>query len=278
MMQDMAGGFNPFAPGFDFLKQLTEGKERLADSQFPKWTDWVAPTMNVQDLDKRISELKTIQFWLEQNQRALAATIQALEVQKMTLATLQTMNVPMENLTASVVQSWRDLASVAEGSASSSSPTAPAEKSTNPYNQAFTSPSPTEAAAPVETQAPSSPAPETSNASAADPMMWWSALTQQFQQIASQAIQDVTQRTMAQAVAAKQATAAASTEVMQKAGQVHAETTSRAAQPAARRAAAPKPRNAAPSPRSRASSPTATKRSTTASTKAKSTPTKPRTC
>jgi hypothetical protein len=55
----------------------------------------VAPTFNVEDLDKRIQELKAVHFWLDQNSRALAATIQALEVQKMTLATLQGMNVSM---------------------------------------------------------------------------------------------------------------------------------------------------------------------------------------
>lgn len=262
MMQDMASGFNPFAPGFDFLKQLTEGKERLAGSQFPQWTDWVAPTMNVQELDKRISELKTIQFWLEQNQRALAATIQALEVQKMTLATLQTMNVPMENLTASVVQGWRDLASAAEACAPAAAPSAPVAEPTNPYSKAFASAAPAEPAAP-----PAAPATEAGGASAVDPMQWWGALTQQFQQIANQAIQDVAQRTMAQAAAANQAAAAASAEVMQKAEQVRAGM----AKPA-RRAAAPKPAPNRSAPKA------AAKRSTAASAqaKAKSSPTKPR--
>lgn len=270
-MQDMASGFNPFAPGFDFLKQLTDGKERLASSQFPQWTDWVAPTMNVQELDKRISELKTIQFWLEQNQRALAATIQALEVQKMTLATLQTMNVPMENLTASMVQGWRDLASAAEAPAPAPTP-APAAETTNPYSKAFTSAAATEAAAPAEPPAASSSAPDAAGASGVDAMQWWGALTQQFQQIASQALQDVAQRTMAQAAAANQAAAAASAEVMQKAEQVRAGM----AKPA-RRAAAPSPRKAAPSPAR--STPSAPKRSAAAASKAKakSSPAKPRT-
>ena len=45
----------------------------------------VAPTLSVEEVDKRIQELKTVQYWLEQNGHALKATIQALEVQKMTL-------------------------------------------------------------------------------------------------------------------------------------------------------------------------------------------------
>ena len=46
-------------------------------------------------LDKRIKELKAVLFWLEQNGTALKATIQALEVQKMTLAALAGMNLNM---------------------------------------------------------------------------------------------------------------------------------------------------------------------------------------
>ena len=63
--------------------------------QLPNLSNWVAPTISVEELEKRIEELKAVQFWLEQNSRALAATIQALEVQKMTLATLKGMNFSM---------------------------------------------------------------------------------------------------------------------------------------------------------------------------------------
>ncbi|MGE8321005.1 MAG: PhaM family polyhydroxyalkanoate granule multifunctional regulatory protein [Comamonas sp.] len=272
MMQDMASGFNPFAPGFDFLKQLTEGKERLASSQFPQWADWVAPTMNVQELDKRISELKTIQFWLEQNQRALAATIQALEVQKMTLATLQTMNVPMENMAASMVQSWRNLASSSEAAPA-------AEKTANPYSAAFAAAAaqaPAEAAAPAEApQAASTPAPapaaDTGTASTVDAMQWWGALTQQFQQIASQAIQDVTQRTMAQAAASNQAAAESAAGVMQAAKQAQAGMAANAPAAPARKTAASGAKKAAASPAAGAP-----KRSTAAAAKSKSSPPKPR--
>ena len=59
---------------------------------------WIAPTLNPEELEKRIGELKTVQFWLEQNARMIGVTIQALEVQRMTLSTLQTMNLPMADL------------------------------------------------------------------------------------------------------------------------------------------------------------------------------------
>ena len=59
----------------------------------PSIGQWIAPTLNPEELEKRIEELRTVQFWLEQNARMLGATIQALEVQRMTLSTLKTMNV-----------------------------------------------------------------------------------------------------------------------------------------------------------------------------------------
>ena len=108
-MNGSAQPFNPFAPGFDFLQKLASGSPAQTHA-LGQWKDWVAPTMNVEDLEKRISELKTVLFWLEQNQRALAATIQAMEVQKMTLSALQTMNVPVENWATSVVQNWQQFA------------------------------------------------------------------------------------------------------------------------------------------------------------------------
>src|SRR6218665_2318706 len=83
--------FGKFVPGFDFLQSLAKGASSSM-AQLPKLSNWVAPTIDVQELDKRIQELKAVQFSLEQNSPARPATIQALEVQKMTLATLEGMN------------------------------------------------------------------------------------------------------------------------------------------------------------------------------------------
>ena len=87
-------GFAKLVPGYDFLQNLAKGAGPGVP-QMPGIASWVAPTLNVEELDKRISELKAVQFWLDQNGKALGATIQALEVQKMTLATLKGMNVRM---------------------------------------------------------------------------------------------------------------------------------------------------------------------------------------
>jgi len=89
-----AASFTKLVPGFDFLQGLVKN----AGAALPNIGQWVAPTLNPEELEKRIEELRTVQFWLEQNAKMLGATIQALEVQRMTLSTLKTMNVQMTDL------------------------------------------------------------------------------------------------------------------------------------------------------------------------------------
>src|SRR5437868_13401786 len=93
-MSDNNFGFGKFVPGFDFLQNLAKNASQTIP-QLPNLANWVAPTLNVEELDKRLEELKAVHFWLDQNSKALGATIQALEVQKMTLATLKGMNFNM---------------------------------------------------------------------------------------------------------------------------------------------------------------------------------------
>ena len=49
----------------------------------------VPPGMTVADLDKRITELRVVEQWLDVNLAMLRTSLQALEVQRGTLATLQ---------------------------------------------------------------------------------------------------------------------------------------------------------------------------------------------
>jgi hypothetical protein len=106
--------FSQFVPGFDFLKNLAGGAAAGAGAGsvpgIPSLASWVAPTLSVEEVDKRIQELKTVQYWLEQNGHALKATIQALEVQKMTLVDLRGMNVRMEDIASAFTKQaaqWR---------------------------------------------------------------------------------------------------------------------------------------------------------------------------
>jgi hypothetical protein len=163
MIPSTAPDFAKLVPGFDFLQGLVKN----AGSVLPGIGQWVAPTLNPEELEKRIEELKTVQFWLEQNGRMLGATIQALEVQRMTLSTLQTMNVQMGDLRESMrIKLPEELTAPA--------PTAAAE------------PEP-EAAKPARPRGGKSKAAPTA---VVDPMQWWGALTKQFTQLAATAMKD----------------------------------------------------------------------------------------
>ncbi len=51
----------------------------------------VAPTLDIDELDKRIGDLRTVENWLRMNLNMLQATVQGLEVQRSTLAALKAM-------------------------------------------------------------------------------------------------------------------------------------------------------------------------------------------
>lgn len=178
------GGFDftQFVPGFDFLKNLGTGAGTATNTA----TGWIAPTLDPEELDKRIQELKTVQFWLDQNAKAIGATIQALEVQRMTLSTLKSMNM-----------NFQDMVDAAKSKGEGS------------------------------TQATAS-----ASAPGVDPAQWWNALTQQFQHIASQAVQDMGQSAQAHAKAATSPT--------KTAPQAAAKTTRPAKKAAAPRTAKPR--------------------------------------
>ena len=51
----------------------------------------VAPTFDLEELDKRIKDLKAVEGWLRMNMSMLQMTIQGLEMQRSTVSTVQTM-------------------------------------------------------------------------------------------------------------------------------------------------------------------------------------------
>ena len=198
--------FGKFVPGFDFLQNLAKqaaGGAAQSIPQLPNLGNWVAPTLNVEELDKRIEELKAVQFWLDQNATALKATIQALEVQKMTLATLKGMNFNFGDVANAFKLKAADsvmsgvhkfteratdaaatvgsLAGSVSGAASGSGGAKKAaKKSTSSKSNSKTA------------------VPDMAAGMAAgmvDPMQWWGALTQQFGQIANTAMKDAAKQT-----------------------------------------------------------------------------------
>ena len=169
-MNDPTSAFAKMVPGFDFLQGLVKN----AGAALPGVGQWIAPTLDPAELEKRISELRTVQYWLEQNARLLGVSIQALEVQRMTLSTLKTMNVSMADLTESL--------KIRMPAAAPDQPPPAPPPAPKPF---FAAPAPAPAAAaPAEPAAPASPP------GVIDPMQWWGALTQQFSELASKALQD----------------------------------------------------------------------------------------
>jgi len=187
---------NPFAkfvPGFDFMQGLVKN----AGSALPGFGQWVAPTLDPEALNKRIDELRAVQFWLDQNAKMLSTTIQALEVQRMTLSTLKSMNVPLADLGESLKVKP---AAPGPGPAPAPAPSAkPAAKTRAKASSTTGQPAAAKAA-------------EQSPQPAIDPMKWWGALSQQFTELASNAMKDVAPAASQMAAKAAQA-AGASTPV-----------------------------------------------------------------
>jgi len=168
-----APAFTKLVPGFDFLQGLVKN----AGSALPNIGQWVAPTLNPEELEKRIEELRTVQFWLEQNARMLGATIQALEVQRMTLSTLKTMNVQMDDLRESLKIRMPGTSDKPADEAAPAPDTSAAAKAS--------AKSPARKSAPARGSQPAE-----SSTSPVDPMQWWGALTKQFTQLATSAMKD----------------------------------------------------------------------------------------
>jgi hypothetical protein len=144
---------------------------------------WSLPTLDPEELDKRIQDLRTVQFWLEQNARMIAMTIQGLEVQKMTLNTLKGMNVSLDSLRETLQARATPEPAAPEPATAKAPPTSQPEARAKD-------------AEPAASDAP--------QADLINPMRWWDTLAQQFTTLAAQAAQP-----MAAAAQAAQAAAEA---------------------------------------------------------------------
>ncbi len=178
-------GFAKFVPGFDFLQNLAKGAAQSVP-QMPNMANWIAPTINEEELEKRIAELKAVHFWLDQNSKALGATIQALEVQKMTLATLKGMNFNIGDLANAFKLKAVD--TVASGVQKVT------EKAAATVHTVAEVAEKTEEVAPKISDA-AKPAAAAAAAGLIDPMQLWTALTQQFQHIAAGAMKEASKAT-----------------------------------------------------------------------------------
>lgn len=172
----------------DFVKNLW-GSMSVPGVNIP---GMAAPTLSVDELDKKIADLKAVESWLNVNVSMLRGTIQALEVQRGTIATLKSMGATLAN-------------AVKQPGANEKSVLAAA-----PYASAFFSQPAVDAAskaqdaaketaallkADAKPAAPKASAGSTGNAAAgkdeapmANPVLWWNALQDQFKQAVTTAM------------------------------------------------------------------------------------------
>ena len=131
------------------------------------------PTLSVDELDKKISDLKAVEAWLSLNSTMLRNSIQALEVQRNTIATLKSMG---ETMAHSMQQAGSGDKSLFD---------------TIPYASAFfqQAEKPKASEVPEPPKAPPAPDPATAaSAQMANPAAWWNMLQDQFAQAVTKAM------------------------------------------------------------------------------------------
>jgi hypothetical protein len=177
----------------DFVKNLW-GSMSVPGMSIPGFG---APALSLDDLDKKIADLKAVEAWLNVNVAMLRGTVQALEIQRGTIATLKSMGA---TLAEAMKQPGADEKSVLAAA---------------PYASAFfTQPAtPAPAAAPQAAKAePEAAAPADAAPFMPNPTLWWNVLQDQFKQAVTSAMSSdamANASTMAQEAASLMGAAAA---------------------------------------------------------------------
>ncbi len=175
----MFGQIPDFTNGFEFMRKLWGSGAGLPGSLMPGLQAAMTPPMDLEDLDKRIHDLKAVEGWLQLNTNLLHTTIQGLEVQRATLVALQTFG---NALSPEAMQNaMESVARAANTPSATPSPQHPAATE-KPAQEAAPEPAAqADASAQPGAGKTAEPAPPP-NAS-----LWWDMLQQQFNQIASTA-------------------------------------------------------------------------------------------
>jgi hypothetical protein len=182
---------------FDMSKMAMGGFGQMLDNvEFVKraWStlnipSTLVPTVDVEELDKRIADLKAVEQWLNLNLSMLRGTIQGLEIQRGTLAAVKAFGASMGNM---------GMPGAADAQAARPRPAPPAP----PPMRAAAPPAAAPAPPPEAPEAPEAPAaasPQAAPAAGAMPPMmaginpgaWWNLLQQNFNQVAEAAMSGV---------------------------------------------------------------------------------------
>ncbi|VXC64937.1 Alginate biosynthesis protein AlgP [Burkholderia sp. 8Y] len=196
-MTDTSGGNPPFSipgfPGFgqaDMMGKMWDmmrlnpfaaamsGGAQGGNPSLSMMSDMLAPLTNIEELDKRVTDMRAVEQWLKLNLNMLQSAIQALEVQRATLATLRAFGAfaqtSVENAQNAAAETSKAAGRWPMGGASQSDAAKAA---------------PGERAAPTESDNPESGAkPDAPLPPGFDPSGWWNALQSQFNQLAQLAM------------------------------------------------------------------------------------------
>jgi hypothetical protein len=174
-------------PGLPSASGLTQYAQSLPQAL----PSMITPTLDIEELDKRIADLRAVEQWLNLNTNMLRTTIQSLEVQRNTIATLKSFGGSM-------------LGAVSRGGARPQEAAADqflldAEARTAARHQAAAAVPPPQAPAPAprprrKPRAAAVATPASAPTPAADgahmplnPAVWWGALQDQFNKVAAAA-------------------------------------------------------------------------------------------
>lgn len=233
--------------GIDFAKRMwgltgmptlptASGVTQFAQRLPQALPSMIAPTLDVDELDRRIADLRAVEQWLDLNMSMLRTAIQSLEVQRNTIATLKSFGGAM--LSASAAAAATPAPGSSDAAAAAAMQAAAARKQAAEL-AAATAAAAAAARAEEQPAAPAAQAPD-ADALALNPVAWWSSLQQQFGKIAASAAAE-----------------------MQAAARRNAENEQKSARPAKRvkatsegkpRAASPRPAPAGGKPRRRGGS------------------------
>jgi hypothetical protein len=138
----------------------------------------IAPTLDVAELDKRIADLRAVEQWLNLNLSMLRTTVQSLEVQRNTIATLKSFGGAV--LSAGAAQATPQPATAANWPYAAGQPMAAMPG----FAPAVAAPP----AAPVrKRRGPRAAAAAAAAALPLNPTAWWNSLQEQFTKIAATA-------------------------------------------------------------------------------------------
>jgi hypothetical protein len=83
-----AAGYAMFGPMLTLMQQFSGFSTDLSHDALSYMPNAMGPPTNVEELDRRVMELRAVEQWLKLNLNVLQSTIQAFELQRTAVATV----------------------------------------------------------------------------------------------------------------------------------------------------------------------------------------------